>query len=168
MLSIRWPDLRPRGGVTPGDPRRAFRCTRDRVKPLVGARVEWCGLSAAFVSPDFSACLWLVALSRVCLRPCVLRYGDVSYHLMLRARDTYDSCVGHGATWLPDREPSSPKEPEVPSERSDRTDERKIHSSSFDLSGRLRGQGDNDVCRLDYRQRHRCIAFDSSLGVNAM
>ena len=121
-----------------------------------------------FCGPDFSACLWLVALSRVCLRQCVLRYGDVSYHIMLRACDTYDSCVGHGATWLP--EPGS-SEPEVPSERSDRNDERKIHSSFFDLSGRLRGQ--DDIRRtssrpLDYRQRHGCIAFDSSFGVYAM
>ena len=76
--------------------------------------------------------------------------------------------MGHGATWLP--EPSS-YEPEVPGERSDRTDERKIHSSFFDLSGRLRGQGDERRTSsrpLDYRQRHGCIAFDSSLGVYAM
>ena len=138
------------------------------MKPLVGARVEWCGLSAACVRPDFSSVFLVGRALALRLRPCVLRYVDVCYHLMLRARDSYDTSVGPGATWLPDREPSSPKEPEVPSERSDRTDERKIH---FDLSGRLRGQGDTRrtfSCPLDYRQRHRCIAFDSSLGVNAM
>ena len=97
-----------------------------------------------------------------------LRYVDVCYRIMLRAPNPNDTLVGPGATWLP--EPGS-FEPEVPSERSDRTDERKIHSSFFDLSGRLRGQ--DDIRRtssrpLDYRQRHGCIAFDSSFGVYAM
>jgi hypothetical protein len=136
VLSIRWPDLRPRGGVTPGDPRRAFRCTRDRVKPLVGARVEWCGLSAAFVSPDFSS-VFVVgrAISYRALSDvrAFLRYGDVSYYHMLRARDAYDPYVAHGATWLPDRESF---EPETLSDRSDRAHERKTFPSSGGLSGR--------------------------------
>ena len=87
---------------------------------------------------------------------------------MLRAPDPYDTSVGPGATWLP--EPGS-SEPEVPNEQGDRNDERKIHSSFFDLSGRLRGQGDvrrTSSRPLDYRQRHGCIAFDSSFGVYAM
>ena len=50
--------------------------------------------------PDFSSFCWFVALSRVVCVRAFVRYGDVSYYVLLRARDSYDTYVGHRATLM--------------------------------------------------------------------